>query len=140
MQKLQLLSTTGKPRTPSIINTSLPPVPRHSSTPKLERKDSGFSLNSNSLYGKFNSEDLEDDIYCKPPDFLLDNKHSYQDITPGNLVVDAYSKRNNASISPTGLHLQSNNDSNLDHSYQNKKKKQMKKHQQNMNTYGWITT
>jgi len=119
MQKSHLLSSTGKPRTPSIINTPLPPVPRHSSTPKLERKDSGFSLNSNSLYGKFNVEDLEDDIYCKPPDFLLDNKHSYQDITPGNLVTNNYSSNNNANNSPTRLHLHNRNDSSQESSYQN---------------------
>ena len=105
MQKATLLSGTGKPRIPSIINTPLPPVPGHS-TPKPERKDSGFSLNSNSMYGKFTGDDTEDDIYCKPPEFSLDNTNSYHDITPGYVIAEPYSgnhqpcinNKNNASL------------------------------------------
>ena len=83
MQKSHLMLGTGKRRTPSIINTPLPPVPRSTSTPKLERKDSRFSTNSNSLYGKFAGECLADDIYYKDPEFVDDNTNYYQDITAG---------------------------------------------------------
>jgi len=117
MQKPNLLSSTGKPRIPSIINTPLPPVPGHS-TPKPERKDSGFSLNSNSLYGKFTGDDLEDDIYCKPPDFSLDNNNSYHDITPGYIIADTYSGNDTANHSVNISHTNNRNEVNLDGSYQ----------------------
>eukprot|EP00092_Neocalanus_flemingeri_P009289 GFUD01009995.1.p1 GENE.GFUD01009995.1~~GFUD01009995.1.p1 ORF type:complete len:1824 (+),score=321.37 GFUD01009995.1:199-5472(+) len=112
MQKSHLLSSPGKPRTSSIINTPLPPVPGHSSTTKLERKDSGFSLTSHSLYGKFSGEDLDEDIYCKPPGFGLDIDNSYHDISA--TIADTYTDNDDTNTSNT----QDGKTSYLDGSYQ----------------------
>merc|ERR1719334_2825869 len=75
-----------------IVNTPLPPVPggggggggdggtgSGGGGHKLERKDSGLSVNSNSLYGKFVPDYGEDAIYCRPTEFG-NMPNSYHDL------------------------------------------------------------
>jgi len=76
MQRSALISSPVRTRQPKIVNTPLPPVPGGH---KLERKDSGLSVNSNSLYGRFNTGLSDDAIYCRPSEFGT-MTNSYQDL------------------------------------------------------------
>jgi dedicator of cytokinesis protein 3 len=78
MQRSALLTSPARPRqAPRIVNTPLPPVPGGH---KLERKDSGLSVNSNSLYcSRLPTGCPEDAIYCRPSEFG-NMANSYQDL------------------------------------------------------------
>ena len=76
MQRSALIASPVRARTARIVNTPLPPVPGGH---KLERKDSGLSVNSNSLYGKYVPDFGEDAIYCRPAEFN-NMANSYQDL------------------------------------------------------------
>jgi len=79
MQRSALISSPVRTRTPKIVNTPLPPVPGAPSGHKLERKDSGLSVNSNSLYSRYPTALTDDAIYCRPSEFGT-MANSYHDL------------------------------------------------------------
>merc|ERR1719334_1228662 len=102
-----------------IVNTPLPPVPggggggggdggtgSGGGGHKLERKDSGLSVNSNSLYGKFVPDYTEDAIYCRPTEFgpMSNSYHdlgndSYHDIEYRDSAIVLSDNRNSTGTS-----------------------------------------
>ena len=107
MQRSALISTPVGVRAARIVNTPLPPVPGQGGH-KLERKDSGLSVNSNSLYGKFVPDYGEDAVYCRPSEFgnMANSYHdlkdeSYHDIEYRDTTIVLAETRASTSRLPT---------------------------------------